>query len=285
MRCAGGFPLPSCCITTSVSTDAILVQEIEKLFPVVSSGLGVYLAPFSRPSRPALSGVSFRVAAGESLAIVGANGAGKSTLLRILTTLLLPTKGNASVNGWDVVRDPVHVRRSLGFHSGAEVGFYARLTGLQNLRFFARLRRMGRRESENRIAETAERLGLHKALETQVRTLSAGTVQRLSLARALIHSPQILLLDEPTRSLDPLAAAEFRRFLREDVIRRQGSALLIASHSLEEVEVVADRLVLLDNGRALFCGTSQEMRRASGTETLQDAMAFFTKQNAAQVEN
>jgi ABC-2 type transport system ATP-binding protein len=268
-----------------VSTDAILVQEIEKLFPVVSSGLGVYLAPFSRPSRPALSGVSFRVVAGESLAIVGANGAGKSTLLRILTTLLLPTKGNAAVNGRDVVRDPVRVRHALGFHSGAEVGFYARLTGLQNLRFFAKLRRMSRHETESRIAEMAERLGLHKALENQVRTLSAGTVQRLSLARALIHSPQVLLLDEPTRSLDPLAAAEFRHFLREDVIRRQGSALLIASHSLAEVEEVADRLVLLDHGKVLFSGTSQEMRRTAGTETLQDAMAFFTKQNVPRVED
>jgi ABC-2 type transport system ATP-binding protein len=101
----------------------------------------------------------------------------------------------------------------------------------------------------------------------------------------LIHSPQVLLLDEPTRSLDPLAAAEFRHFLREDVIRRQGAALLIASHSLAEVEEVADRLVLLDNGRVLFDGTPLEMRRAAGVETLRDAMAFFTKRTAAQVED
>ena len=267
------------------STDAILVHEIEKLFPVVRSGLGAYLAPFSRAIRPALSGVSFRVAAGESLAIVGANGAGKSTLLRILTTLLLPTKGHASVNGRDVVREPARVRHALGFHSGAEVGFYPRLTGLQNLRFFSSLRRLGRSESERRITEMADRLGLQKALGSQVRTLSAGTVQRLSLARALIHSPQVLLLDEPTRSLDPLAAAEFRQFLREEVIRRQGAALLIASHSLQEVEEVADRLALLDNGRVLFSGTSQEMRRAAGTETLQDAMAHFTKRIAARIED
>ena len=252
---------------------------------MVCSGLGAYLAPFSRLSRPALSGVSFRVAAGESLAIVGANGAGKSTLLRILTTLLLPTDGTAAVNGQDVVREPARVRRTLGFHSGAEAGFYARLTGLQNLRFFSRLRRMERRESENRISEMSQRLGLNKALESQVRTLSAGTVQRLSLARALIHSPQVLLLDEPTRSLDPLAAAEFRHFIRNDVIRRQGAALLIASHSLAEVEEVADRLVLLDNGGVLFSGTPVEMRRAAGTETLQDAMAFFTKRNTARVED
>jgi ABC-type multidrug transport system ATPase subunit len=265
-----------------VSTDAIFVQDIEKLFPLVRSGWRAYLAPFSRPIRPALSGVSFRVAAGESVAIVGANGAGKSTLLRILTTLLLPSKGTATVAGSDVVRDPARVRRALGFHSGAEAGFYARLTALQNLKFFASLRRMSSRESGLRITEMTERLGLQKALNNQVRTLSAGTVQRLSLARALIHSPQVLLLDEPTRSLDPMAAAEFRHFLRADLVGRQGTTLLIASHSLAEVEELADRVVLLDNGRLLFCGTPQEMKRESSTGTLEDAMARLTNRNVAQ---
>jgi ABC-2 type transport system ATP-binding protein len=267
-----------------VATDAIFVQEIEKLFPLVRSGWRAFLAPFSRPIRPALSGVSFRVAAGESLAIVGANGAGKSTLLRILTTLLLPTKGVAAVAGWDVVREPARVRHSLGFHSGAEVGFYGRLTALQNLKFFASLRGLAPRETTRRIAEMVERLGLQKALNSQVRTLSAGTIQRLSLARSLVHSPQVLLLDEPTRSLDPLAAAEFRHFLRNDVVGRQGTTLLIASHSLAEVEELADRVALLDSARLLFCGSPQEMCRAASADTLENAMAYFTKRNAAQVE-
>ncbi|HEV3220214.1 MAG TPA: ABC transporter ATP-binding protein [Candidatus Acidoferrales bacterium] len=266
-----------------MSTDAILVENIEKLFPLVGSGWRAFLAPFSPLIRPALSDVTFRVATGESVAIVGANGAGKSTLLRILTTLLLPTKGVAAVAGSDVVREPARVRRSLGFHSGAEVGFYGRLTALQNLKFFAELRCMAPREAKRRISEMAERLGLQKALNNQVRTLSAGTVQRLSLARALIHEPRVLLLDEPTRSLDPLAAAEFRRFLREDLIGRQGATLLVASHSLAEVEELSDRLALLDNGRLLFCGTPQEMRRAASAETLEGAMAYFTKRNAVQV--
>ncbi len=238
------------------------------------------MAPFSRPIRPALSGVSFRVAAGESLAVVGANGAGKSTLLRILTTLLLPTKGLAAVAGCDVVREPSRARRSIGFHSGAEVGFYGRLTALQNLKFFADLRRMSPREAKRRIAEMSGRLGLENQLNNQVRTLSAGNVQRLSLARALIHSPRVLFLDEPTRSLDPLAAAEFRRFLRSEVIGRQGTTLLIASHSLAEVEALADRVALLDNSRLLFCGTPQEMRRAASAESLEEAMARLTTAGA-----
>lgn len=239
--------------------------------------------PFARPIRPALSGVSFRVAPGESLAVVGANGAGKSTLLRILTTLLLPTSGSASISGHNVVREPGLVRRALGFHSGAEVGFYSRLTALQNLKFFASLRGLAPRDSARRIDEMVERLGLQKALNSQVRTLSVGTVQRLSLARSLVHAPQVLLLDEPTRSLDPLAAAEFRDFLRNEIVGRQGTTLLIASHSLLEVEKLADRVALLDNARLLFCGSPQEMRRAGSADSLESAMAYFTKRNAPQV--
>jgi ABC-2 type transport system ATP-binding protein len=265
-----------------VATDAILVQEIEKLFPLVQSGWKSFLAPFTRPIRPALSRVSFRVAAGESVAIVGVNGAGKSTLLRILTTLLLPSKGTATVAGCDVVREPARVRHTLGFHSGAEVGFYGRLTALQNLRFFARLRGLSPHDAEQRIGEMVERLGLQASLASQIRTLSAGTAQRLSLARALIHAPRVLLLDEPTRSLDPLAAAGFRQFLLKDVVGRRGTTLLIASHSLAEVEELADRVVLLDGGRMLFCGTPDEMRRAAAAQNLEDAMAHLTKRGAEQ---
>jgi ABC-2 type transport system ATP-binding protein len=125
---------------------------------------------------------------------------------------------------------------------------------------------------------------LQKALNSQVRTLSVGTVQRLSLARSLVHAPQVLLLDEPTRSLDPLAAAEFRDFLRNEIVGRQGTTLLIASHSLLEVEKLADRVALLDNARLLFCGSPQEMRRAASVDTLEGAMAYFTKRNPAQLE-
>jgi ABC-2 type transport system ATP-binding protein len=267
-----------------VATDAILVQEIEKLFPLVKSGWGAYLAPFSRPVHPALSGVSLRVAPGESVALVGSNGAGKSTLLRILTTLLLPTRGTAAIAGWDVVRDPMHVRRCLGFHSGADAGFYWRLTGRQNLRFFAKLRGLDRRDIDRRIMEIAGRLGLEKVLNSQIRTLSAGTVQRLSLARALLHGPQVLLLDEPTRSLDPLTASEFRNFLRKDLVGRQGTTLLVASHSLAEVELLADRVALLDGGRILFCGTPNEMRRAASADSLEAAMARLTKRTVAGAE-
>jgi ABC-type multidrug transport system ATPase subunit len=255
-----------------VTSSAIYVDSIEKLFPPAQTGWRAFTSPFARPTHRALAPISFRVAPGESLAIVGANGAGKSTLLRILTTLLLPTTGRAEVAGWDVVRQPESVRHALGFHSGAEPGFYARLTVLQNLQFFAELRDLTPQEIRRRIAEVSDGLGLAPSLGRQVRLLSSGTVQRLSLARAVLHRPRVLLLDEPTRSLDPLAAAEFRRFLREDLIRRHGATLLFASHTLAEVEELADRVALLDSGRLLFCGTPAEMRAAGSAATLEEAM-------------
>jgi sodium transport system ATP-binding protein len=260
-----------------VASAAIQVELIEKLFPPAQTGWRAFLSPFVRHTHRALAPISFHVAPGESLAIVGANGAGKSTLLRILTTLLLPTSGRAEVAGFDVIRQPETVRHSLGFHSGAEPGFYARLTALQNLEFFAQLRDLSPQEAKLRIAEVSEGLGLSPSLNRQVRLLSSGTVQRLSLARAVLHRPQVLLLDEPTRSLDPLAAAEFRRYLRDDLIRRHGATLLFASHTLAEVEELADRVALLDLGRLLFCGTPAEMRAAASAVTLEDAMIRLTR--------
>lgn len=265
-----------------MASNAIRVELIEKLFPPAQSGWRAFLAPFARPTHRALAPITFQVAPGEALAVVGANGAGKSTLLRILTTLLLPTSGHAEVDGWDVVHQPDSVRHALGFHSGAEPGFYARLTALQNLQFFAQLRDLSPQDSKLRIAEVADGLGLSPSLNRQVRLLSSGTVQRLSLARAVLHRPRVLLLDEPTRSLDPLAAAEFRRFLRDDLIRRHGVTLLFASHTLAEVEELADRVALLDSGQLLFCGTPAEMLATASASTLEEAMVRLTRGSGPQ---
>ena len=263
-----------------MADNAILVESIEKFFPPALSGWRGFFSPFASPTLCALASINFQVAMGESFAIIGANGAGKSTLLRILTTLLLPTSGRAKVAGFDVVTDSAGARRALGFHSGADAGFHARLTAAQNLRFYATLRNMTSRQIEARISATSSLLGLSDALPRQVRTLSSGTVQRLSLARAVIHSPRVLLLDEPTRSLDPLAAAEFRAFLRKDLISHDGATLLFASHSLLEVESLADRVALLDAGHLLFCGTPSEMRRTTGVQSLEEAMSLLTTRAA-----
>jgi ABC-2 type transport system ATP-binding protein len=260
--------------------ELIAVESLEKYFPPARTGWRALLQPFEKPTARALAGVSFTVGAGETLALVGANGAGKSTLLRILATLLLPTRGTVCLAGHDAVRNAAAVRRSLGFHSGADIGFYPRLNGRENLLFFAALNNLSRQQARKRTQELTDLLGLGEALDRQVRTLSTGTVQRLSLARALLHEPRILLLDEPTRSLDPLAAAEFRRFLREEVVGRCGTTLLFASHTLAEVEQLANRIVILEEGRLVACDSLNALKRAARASSFEEALFALTGRRA-----
>ena len=260
----------------SVARDAIVVEDLEKYFPPMLSGWRGLLQPLARPTLRALSGISFRVAPGEVLALVGANGAGKSTLLRILTTLLLPTRGRAIVAGFDVEREPARVRRQLGFHTGADGGFYGRLTARENLEFFAALNNLTPFDASRSIARVVELLGLGAVVTRQVGTLSTGMVHRLGLARAILHAPAVLLLDEPTRSLDPLAAAEFRRFLKDELVRQHGTTLVFASHTLAEVEELADRVALLDAGLLLVCNTLRAVLSMAGAHTLEQVLKQLT---------
>ncbi len=265
-----------------VAKDALVVENLEKNFPEALTGWRALAQPFARLTLRALGGVTFRVAAGESLALVGANGAGKSTLLRILATLFLPTRGRAELAGFDVVREPARVRRQLSLYTGADAAFYGRLSARQNLEFFAALNNLTRTETARNIARNAQLLGLSEALDRQVRTLSTGTAHRLGLARALLHEPAVLLLDEPTRSLDPLAAAEFRRFLK-DLIRRSGTTLVFASHTLSEVEQLADRVVVLDAGRVAAWDTPRGLLASTGGATLEQALETLTRRAPAAV--
>lgn len=255
---------------------AINVAALEKSFPPARSGWRAFLQPFEKPSVVALAGISFEVRPGEALALLGANGAGKSTLLKILATLLLPTRGHAQIAGHDAVLDPRAVRRQLGYHAGSDLGFYARLTGRENLWFFGRLNHLSNAAAAQRISLLAKQFHLEEALDRQVRTLSSGTVQRLSLARALLHQPRVLLLDEPTRSLDAIAASEFRRFLKSEVLRRGDASLLFASHTLPEVELLADRVAIIDAGRLLACDTLAALKRTTGAVSLEDVFMRVT---------
>jgi ABC-type multidrug transport system ATPase subunit len=259
-----------------VSETAIAIDSLEKSFPPTRSGWRAFLQPFEKSTVVALAGFSFEVREGEALALLGANGAGKSTLLRIVATLLLPTRGAARVAGYDAVRDPREVRRRLGYHAGTDHGFYARLTGHENLSFFGQLNHLSSTAATQRISQLADQFSLGEILERQVRTLSSGTVQRLSLARALIHQPRVLLLDEPTRSLDAIAAMEFRRFLKKEIVQRGGTSLLFASHTLPEVELLADRVAVIDRGHLLACETPAVLKRRTGSSTLEDVFLRLT---------
>lgn len=258
---------------------AIVVEALKKSFPPARSGWRTFFQPFEKPTAVALAGVSFEVREGEALALLGANGAGKSTLLRILATLLVPTQGAARVAGHDTVRQSRDVRRCLGYHAGTDHGFYPRLTARQNLLFFGQLNQLSRSAASRRISQLAEQFHLGDAVDRQVRTLSSGTVQRLSLARALLHQPSVLLLDEPTRSLDAIAAAEFRRSLKTEILRKGKTTLLFVSHTLPEVEFLADRVAVIDAGRLLACDSPSTLKLSTGASSLEEVFLRLTGQD------
>jgi ABC-type multidrug transport system ATPase subunit len=199
----------------------------------------------------ALDGLDLDVKPGEIVSALGPNGAGKSTLLRILGTTVLPDAGTASVGGIDVVSDPVAARRQVGLMVGDERSLYWRLSGRGNLAFFAALQGMRRREALTRAGELLELVGLSDAADRHVLGYSSGMRARLSLARALLARPPLLLLDEPTRSLDPLAASDFRKTAGRLAHQHQ-TGILLATHDLHEAVAVSDRVVILSAGRAVL---------------------------------
>lgn len=254
-----------------MSQPAIAVEALQKYFAPAYSGWRALLNPFAKQTVRALGGISFSVQSGEAVALMGENGAGKSTLLRILATVLLPSSGRIEIGGEDVVRNAAAARRHIGYDTGVEEGFYGRLTGRDNLALFATLNNLSGTQTASRIADLTRLLRLD-SLDRQARTYSTGMLQRLGLARALIHTPSILLLDEPTRSLDPLAAADFRRFLKTEILGRYGATLLFASHSVAEVEELSDRVLVLDRGEVRALDTAANLCYSTRTPHLEDAI-------------
>jgi len=195
----------------------------------------------------AVDDVSFSVIRGSVFAILGPNGAGKSTLLRILSTLLEPTSGSFRAAGHGD-RDARSIRASIGLVTSDERSFFWRLTGRENLHFFAALWGLRRREADRRIADLSQSLGLEAVLDQRVDRCSAGMKHRLGLARALLHDPPVLLLDEPTRSLDPMVAVGVRTLLRR-LVDNEGKTLVLVTHDVAEAATLADRAAIMYRGR------------------------------------
>ena len=197
----------------------------------------------------ALNGVSLEVSTGEVLALLGPNGSGKSTTLKLISTMLLPDRGKVVVNGLDIRLSSQSVRSQVGFAVAAERSFFPRLTVRENLDFFAALEDVSRRDRPERIGSILTDINLAEAAPKQVMKLSSGMYQRLGIARALIKRPSVLLLDEPTRSLDPSAASNLWGLVRE--LSRAGITIVLATHNFAEAVAVADRIAVLQRGELL----------------------------------
>lgn len=240
---------------------AIEIRDLVKVYPEPAR-----LSGFKSPKRRgggtrALDGVSLDLARGEALGLVGTNGAGKTTLLKVICNLLLPDGGRVLVDGLDVVKEGREARRRLGLVVSDERSFYWRLTVRRNLEFFASLHDMSAATAEARLTELASWLGMEDFMDRPFSDLSSGMRQRVSLARGLLHDPDILLLDEPIHSLSPDAALEVDHIFTGQLRRERGKTLLLATQSMSEVERVCGAMCLLHRGRLLFHGTVDGFRQ------------------------
>ncbi len=215
----------------------------------------------------AVDGVSFTIEPGKVVGFVGANGAGKTTTMRILATLDYPTAGKASILGQNVVLYPGEVRRMLGWVPDS-FGTYENMSVLEYLDFYARALNFRGQERVNRIQDVMEFTDLTPLSDRLINKLSKGQGQRLCLGRALIHDPQVLIMDEPAAGLDPRARVELKRLIR--ILAEEGKTILISSHILSELGEMCDTLLFIDKGRIIHHDTAESLRRADQTFTLVD---------------
>jgi len=233
---------PSCYNPQNIMTVLIETFDLSKTF-------GEFLA---------VDGVTLQVEAGEVLALLGPNGAGKTTTIRMLASILSPSRGWAKVAGFDVVREPIGVRSSIGMLTEHH-GLYTRMKAKEYLAFFGRVYGLSDEQTERSSQELLKRLELEEGLSKRLGEFSKGMRQKLALARVMLHEPTILLLDEPTSAMDPSSA----KIVRESIFRLRSSkrAIVVCTHNLMEAEILADRIAIIQNGKIIVHGTPEELKQ------------------------
>ena len=216
----------------------------------------------------AVQGVDFQARDGEITGLLGPNGAGKTTTLRMLYTLMRPDRGEVRVDGVDAAKDPAAVRRSLGVLPDAR-GVYKRLTARENIAYFGELHGLSRVQIEQRTAELARALDMGDILDRQTEGFSQGQRTKTAIARALVHDPRNVILDEPTNGLDVMTTRAMRGFLRG--LREEGRCVIFSSHIMQEVAALCDRIVIVAKGQVVAAGTADELRAHTGEDNLEDA--------------
>ena len=206
----------------------------------------------------AVDGITFDVNRGELFGLLGPNGAGKTTTIKMLTTLLIPTGGTAKILGYDVVDQANAIRARIGFIFGGERGLYWRLSGIDNLRYFASLYHVDPAVTKKRIPQLLELVGLSDRGEEKVEGYSRGMKQRLHIARTLLHDPEILFLDEPTMGLDPVGGREIRQVIRN--LQSEKKTILLTTHYMFEADALCERVAVIDQGRVVALDTPEALK-------------------------
>jgi ABC-2 type transport system ATP-binding protein len=232
---------------------------------------------FSRRASPeeekrAVDSLSLQIEPGEIFGLLGRNGAGKTSLIKMLCTLLLPSGGTARVNGFDIVKEEAQVRKSVGLVNSDERSFYWRLSGRQNLTFFATLYGENGKEVGRRVDELLDLLDLKEGAERAFNTYSTGMKQRMAIARGLLGRPKIIFMDEPTKGLDPIAGQGLRKLVRERVVENLSSTVILTTHFLQEVEELCGRVAIMDRGKIIASGQISELKRS-----IQNCQRYFLK--------
>jgi ABC-2 type transport system ATP-binding protein len=206
----------------------------------------------------AVNGVSLQIEQGEIFGLLGPNGAGKTTTIRMLCTLLEPSSGTARLNGYDIIKQPNQVRQSLGIVMAGERSVYWKLSGRENLQYFAALYHVPPQIAKKRISELLEKMELTARADELVEKYSSGMRQRVAISKALLAQPPILLLDEPTLGLDPQAARKLREIIKE--LKQEGHTVLLTTHYMEEADQLSDRIGIIDQGKIIALNTPARLK-------------------------
>ncbi|MBC1368564.1 ATP-binding cassette domain-containing protein [Listeria welshimeri] len=219
-----------------------------------------------KKSTTAVDHVSFHVGKGRIVGLVGENGAGKTTILRSIATLVSQDEGTISVAGYDTLKKAEEVKNHIGVLFGGETGLYDRLTARENLLYFGGLYGLPKHTLKNRIDDLSQRFGMRKELDRTVGGFSRGMRQKVAIARAVIHDPEVILFDEPTTGLDITSANVFRDFTRQ--LQKEGKTIIFSSHIMDEVRSLSDDLILMHQGQLLYSGTAEALYEKEGTDDL-----------------
>ena len=233
------------------------IIEVDGLARVYRSGGGLFRR--RQHEIHAVRGISFSVGRGELFGVLGPNGAGKTTTIKMLVTLLLPTAGRARILGYDVVESPQEIRRRVGYVFGGDRGLYERLSGIDNLRYFAEIYGVPARAQRSRIGELLELVDLRGRERERVEGYSRGMRQRLHIARGLLHRPQVLFLDEPSIGIDPVGARELRTTVKALV--DTGTTVLLTTHYMFEADELCDRIAVVNGGQIVAMGSPAELKQ------------------------